>query len=172
MHVIGLDNYRQWKCSQHSERTSGCSTPGEASPVQAGSPLSSCWPCFFWRSPGHGWLSGQWGHIAGSHPACHPPVTPSPFCQGCAQSFCPSACVDSGGCGDPGARHCSFFNMVYNFSNTVLKSDEVSVPRPCFPVGLELWNITSWWVQLVFSGALPSNMPLQAPEDNCAFLTG
>jgi len=35
----------------------------------------NCWH-FFWCSPGCGWLSGLWGHIAGSCPACHPPVPP------------------------------------------------------------------------------------------------
>jgi len=57
--------------------TSGCSTPREVSPLQTGvggSPHLTCWPCFFARSPWYGWLSGPWGHIAGSCLACHPPV--------------------------------------------------------------------------------------------------
>ena len=34
-----------------------------------------------------GWLSELQGHIAGSCPASNPMVPPSPFKQGCAQSF-------------------------------------------------------------------------------------
>jgi len=47
-------------------------TLGEASPAQsrgAGSPPSPCWPCCFWCSPGSGWLSELWEHIAGLCPA-------------------------------------------------------------------------------------------------------
>ena len=47
-----------------------------------GPPPSPCWPCFF-CSPGYGWLSGLWGHAAGSCPACQLPVPPSPFWQSC-----------------------------------------------------------------------------------------
>ena len=59
-------------------------------------PLFSC-------SPGYGWLSGLRAHIAGSCPAVHPPVPPSPSLQGCSQSFHRPACIDTRGCRDPGA---------------------------------------------------------------------
>jgi len=49
----------------------------------AGSLPWTCWPCFFWCSPGYSLLSGLWGHIAGSCPACHPPVPPRPFWHSC-----------------------------------------------------------------------------------------
>jgi len=40
-------------------------------------------------------LTGLLGHIAGSCPACHPLVTPSPFQQSCALFFYTPACIDS-----------------------------------------------------------------------------
>jgi len=57
--------------------------------------------------PGYSWLSGLWGHIAGSNPASHPPVPSSPFWQGCAQSCHPPACIDSWGCLNSGAKPCT-----------------------------------------------------------------
>jgi len=48
---------------------------------------STCWPHFFWCSPGYGWPSRLWAHIVGSCPGFHPPVPPSPSLQGCSQSF-------------------------------------------------------------------------------------
>ena len=59
---------------------------------------------FFCCSPGYSRLSGLQRHIAGSSPACHPPVPSSPFQQDCAQSFHPAACS---GCCNPGTRPCT-----------------------------------------------------------------
>jgi len=70
-------------CTEDS--TLGHSTPAQVSAAQsrqAGSPLSMCWPCFFWCSLGYGWLGGPRGHIAGSCPAYHPAVPPRPFQRG------------------------------------------------------------------------------------------
>ena len=39
---------------------------------------------------------------------CLPPVCPSPFRQGCAPSFHPSACISSGAFLDPGASPCAW----------------------------------------------------------------
>ena len=50
---------------------------------------SPCWPPCFGCSTGYRWLSGLRGHIAGSHPASHPPVPSGPFQQGYAQSSHP-----------------------------------------------------------------------------------
>ena len=91
------------------DTTSGGCTSGDISLVQsrgAGSPPSYFWLHFFWCSPGHSWLSGLWGHIAGLCPVCHQPVPPNLFQQGYAQSFCLLTYIDSGGCLDPGARPC------------------------------------------------------------------
>ncbi|KAK4829686.1 hypothetical protein QYF61_006061, partial [Mycteria americana] len=41
----------------------------------------------------YGWLSGLRAHIAGSCPAFHPPVSPSPSPQGCSVSLHPPACI-------------------------------------------------------------------------------
>jgi len=51
---------------------------------------------FFWFSPGYSWLSGLQGHIGGSHPSCHPPVLPSPICQGCVLSLIPQPVLTLG----------------------------------------------------------------------------
>jgi len=70
----------------------GCSTPGEVSLErnrEAKSPPSTCWPHFFWCSPGYGWPAGLRAHIAGSCLAFHPPVPPSPSRQGYSQSVHP-----------------------------------------------------------------------------------
>ena len=94
-------------CTEDS--TSGCSAPGEASPVQSrgvGSLPLNCWLCCFWCSPGYGWPSELREHIAGSCPASHPPVSLGLFQQGCAQCFHPSAFIGNGCCLDPGARPC------------------------------------------------------------------
>ena len=85
-------------CHSYTEDSiSGCSTPGEASPEQSRgvgsrSPPSLCWPCFFRCSPGYSWLSGLWGHTAGSCPAFHSSVPPGLSWHGCTQSFHPPAC--------------------------------------------------------------------------------
>ena len=87
------------------------SMPGEVSPAQsrgAESPPSICWPCYFWCSPGYGWLSGLQGHIAGSCPAYHPPLPPRPFWQRCSPSLYPPACTTGRGCHNPGARPCTW----------------------------------------------------------------
>ena len=97
--------------SSNENFTFRCSTLGEVSPVQsggAGPPPSICWPCFFWCASGCSWLSGLWGLIANSCPACHLSVPPSCFWQGWAQSFSPLGCTGSGSCCDPGARPCTW----------------------------------------------------------------
>ena len=77
-----------WPSSGHAP-TGPChsctedSTPDETSlhlsDTGAGSPPLPWWPCFFWCSPGYGWLSGLQGHAAGSCPACHSLLPLSPF---------------------------------------------------------------------------------------------
>jgi len=71
-----------------------------------GSPLLPCWSHFFGCSIGYSWLSGLWVHIAGSCLACHPPLPPGHFWQGCIQSFHPLDSIVSGGCLDPDLRPC------------------------------------------------------------------
>ena len=53
----------------------------------AESPPLPCWPRFSWCSPGHGRPSGLPAHIAGSRPAFHLSVPPSPSQQSCSRSF-------------------------------------------------------------------------------------
>jgi len=75
-------------CAEGSR--AGRRTPGGVSPEQsrrAESPPSTCWPRFFWRSPGYGWPCWLPAHIGGSCPAFHAPVAPSPSWQGCSQSL-------------------------------------------------------------------------------------
>jgi len=92
--------------------------------VEGRSPPLTCWPCFFWCSPGKFWLSKLWGHTAGSCAASYLQVTSSTFCQGCSLSFQPPASTDS--C-DPGATPSTWICWILWCS-----------PGPC--LGLSQWH--------------------------------
>ena len=74
----------------------------------ADSPPSTCWPRFFWCSPGYVWPSGLLAHIDGSCPAFHPSVSTSPSRSGCSQSLHPPACIDTQDYPDPDAGPCAW----------------------------------------------------------------
>ena len=48
----------------------------------AGSPPLTCWPHFFWCTPGCSWLSGLWVQHCWLMSSCHPPVSPKSFPAG------------------------------------------------------------------------------------------
>ncbi|KAK4822863.1 hypothetical protein QYF61_020714 [Mycteria americana] len=67
--------------------------PAKCTPVQA---MSSQFLQENAVGNGYSWPSGLQVHIVGSCPSFHPPVSPSPFLQGCSQSLHPPACIDTG----------------------------------------------------------------------------
>ena len=87
--------------------TSGCSTPCDISPAQskgARSPSSTCWPQFFWFSPGYSRVAGLWWHVAGSWPSCHPPYPQVLLGRAVLSPFVPQIVLIAEGCHEPGAR--------------------------------------------------------------------
>ena len=71
-------------------------------------PRLTCWPCFFWWSPGYGCLSRVQVHIARSCWASRQPVCSSPSPQGCSQSILHPACICAWDCPNSGAGHCTW----------------------------------------------------------------
>ena len=118
---------------------SECSTPGDDSPAQSrgeGSPPLLSWTCFFWCSPGYGWLCGLRGHIVGSRPVSHPPVTPGLFQQGCAQSFHLPVYIGSGWCLNLNPKPECF---TLSLSKTISLTASVNIWNQC-----EFCCLTSW----------------------------
>ena len=66
----------------------------------AESPSSTCWPLFFWCSPGYSWPSGLWAHTDSSYWASRQPTLPSPSPQGCSSSILHPACICAWDCPD------------------------------------------------------------------------